>query len=820
MAKRRSKKRREPTPPAPPPPAPSGSPKWLLPAVAATVAVSAIAWYFSAAEKVAAPPTEPAQTQLLIAGSPDYVDGAACAGCHQEIAATYAETGMGRSFYRATPDTMAHLGGDRSFTHQRSGRNYEVREEGGRFFLRREEIGGGNVFEREIHYVMGSGAHARSYLHQYADGRAVELPLGWYSDGGGKLAMSPGFDQPVHGGFGREIGFECMACHNGYPRIEPGTDAAGLDPRFPGRLVEGIDCQRCHGPGKAHIDAVAADQPEEVVRAAIFNPANVGRDRQLEVCMQCHLETTSRRLPYSIVRFDRGKLSYRPSEPLADYILHFDHPEGVREDKFEIAHAAYRFRKSACFEQSAEMTCTTCHDPHQAFRGAEAVERYSATCKACHENAQAEHAAAGRVSAGGGCIECHMPKRRTDDVVQVVMTDHWIQRRPPSGDLTAPIEEVLESGDELYRGEVALYYPPEPPPDDGELYLATAQVYEQTNLEAGIPRLRELIELERPPEADFYFQLAEAYWHDDRTPEALEWFEQTLERNPNHQIALRNFGLALTRLGRAEEARSLLRRAVEADPNDAKAWTNLGDVLLGLGQAAAARTALEQALTVDPDSPQALHNLARVRAALGDVEGAKRQAREAIRVEPSFGPAYNTLGKIELDAGELAAAEKTLRRALALDPAAADARYNLASVMIASERFADAESELRRAVRDDPTLAPAHMNLGSVLAARNDVAGAEQAFRSAVKADPTLADAHFNLGNALIARRRFDAARTSFEEAVRLDPGYDGARLNLAVTLANLGDRTAAAEQLSRLAGSSDPRIQQAAAGLRAELGL
>jgi hypothetical protein len=28
------------------------------------------------------------------------------------------------------------------------------------------------------------------------------------------------------------------------------------------------------------------------------------------------------------------------------------------------------------------------------------------------------------------CITCHMPKRRTEDVEDVAMTDHLIQRRP------------------------------------------------------------------------------------------------------------------------------------------------------------------------------------------------------------------------------------------------------------------------------------------------------------------------------------------------------------------------------------------------------
>ena len=70
-----------------------------------------------------------------------------------------------------------------------------------------------------------------------------------------------------------------------------------------------------------------------------------------------------------IRRYERPPFSYLPGKPLGDYFIHFDHAAGAgREDKFEIAGAAYRLRKSACFQRS-DMTCLTCHDPHDIPRG-------------------------------------------------------------------------------------------------------------------------------------------------------------------------------------------------------------------------------------------------------------------------------------------------------------------------------------------------------------------------------------------------------------------------------------------------------------------
>ena len=101
----------------------------------------------------------------------------------------------------------------------------------------------------------------------------------------------------------------------------------------------------------------------------------------MEVCMQCHLETTSSPLPASIVRYERAPFSYKPGQPLADFILHFDHAKGTgHDDKFEITGSVYRLRQSRCFlESKGALTCTTCHDPH-----ASQATNYTAVCRECH----------------------------------------------------------------------------------------------------------------------------------------------------------------------------------------------------------------------------------------------------------------------------------------------------------------------------------------------------------------------------------------------------------------------------------------------------
>lgn len=709
-----------------------------------------------------------------------YADPATCGTCHAAIANSYRQTAMAQSFHRADGSTLTQDFEIHNTVYNRaSDRHYIMFRQDGAWFEQRFQIGfEGKETNREqvrIDYIVGSGSHARTYLHRTAEGKLIELPVSWYSEGGGYWEMSPGYDDPHQQDFRRAIPWGCMSCHNAYPSSDLAHDSPDKN-IFGADLPEGIDCQRCHGPGQAHIDAVDDGESKEAIRAAIVNPARLSRDRQMDVCMQCHLETTSWPLPHSIRRVEQTAFSYRPGEPLENYQLTFDHKPGTGYDgNFEVVHQAYQLRKSVCFQRS-QMTCITCHDPHQELHGDEATKHYIAVCVGCHTGAHSpekrgEPRPATMTSVqGSNCLTCHMWKRRTSDAVHVVMTDHDIQRFRPPGD---PLAAKPSPG--YYRGEVVAYYPKSLDGiPNGELYLDIAQIEDDTNLPNGADRLRRAIEKHKPAAAEFYFAMGTACSKLGKNDEAIGWYRDALRRRPDYQQAERALAAALEASGDLAHAAEVGEKAAAASHPDTAVLTNLGDVYLKLGRLDDARRVLLQALLLNPDLPDAAVLLGIAARREGDNHSAESWYRAAIVSEPDFAEAHNNLAGLLAQRGDYAEAAYEFERAEQADPDNVQIRSNYAILLANTGSLDKAVAEMQDAVRLDPASVRNHVRLGDLLIESGDADGAVQEYGRAVARDEQDGSANLKLANALVkvgknreAERYYRIAAKSADAKIR-----------------------------------------------------
>ena len=402
------------------------------------------------------------------------------------------------------------------------------------------------------------------------------------------------------------------------------------------------------------------------------------------------------KLPAAIVRAERGPFSYMAGEPLGDFRISFDRAVGrMRLSRISGRHtgcasrSAFSKAKGSCNASRAIIRTI-----FRAGRRRSLIT--TAKCRDCH----ASVSAAGHAS-DGDCVSCHMPKRRTDDEVHVVMTDHYIQRKLPGGlGLAEQTETHRDKFPEtaVHRGEVVLYYPAKlPDTPENALALAVAQIHDGSNLGIGLPRLTALLEKHRPANASYYADLAEGYLAAGDSAKAIHYFEEAVQRSRAPVSLLRSLGSALLEARQFVKAEEVLRRATSLAPDDSPAWGMLGWALLQQNKTAEARTALEKAVRLDPELPEPHSNLASLLAGTGDTAGAEKEFREAIRILPGIAEWQSNLGGLLSDRGQLL-----------------EARYHFAQAV--------------RLKPDDPV---AHLEYGRLLAATGDRSRAVEHFRIA-----------------------------------------------------------------------------------------
>jgi len=150
-----------------------------------------------------------------------------------------------------------------------------------------------------------------------------------------------------------------------------------------------------------------------------------------------------------------------------------------------------------------------------------------------------------------------------------------------------------------------------------------------------------------PNSAGIRHELAIALSQLGRSQEAVAELEQAVKLAPNDAEFHYKLALALNETGDTGRVLSELELAVKCDARHVRAWYNLGLARNGRGNTTGALEALLRAESVDAADPRIPYARATILAQTGQFAEARKAARRALEIEPNFREAATLLRQLD-----------------------------------------------------------------------------------------------------------------------------------------------------------------------------
>lgn len=160
-------------------------------------------------------------------------------------------------------------------------------------------------------------------------------------------------------------------------------------------------------------------------------------------------------------------------------------------------------------------------------------------------------------------------------------------------------------------------------------------------------------------------------------PEAVETFDQLLEKNPSNAQALNAKGVALFQQGKIEEAIPVFNSAIQADSTNYKAWFNRGNAKMEQEKYKEALADFNIASALDASQTDIFFNRGTALLNMEEYEDALLDFQTVLQSNPNQAEAQFRKAKAELGMNDPIHGMESLTNTVNLDPKNAEAYYLL-----------------------------------------------------------------------------------------------------------------------------------------------
>jgi tetratricopeptide (TPR) repeat protein len=169
-------------------------------------------------------------------------------------------------------------------------------------------------------------------------------------------------------------------------------------------------------------------------------------------------------------------------------------------------------------------------------------------------------------------------------------------------------------------------------------------------------------------ESDSLFLKGNKLYAEKKYEEAAAAYREAIAKSGLQWGYYFNLGLALKKLGRADESKAALLKALEINPESYSVNRELGENLAKAGDFAAASPYYQKAVELSPDDPDAHYNLGVCLVNQGESEAALGSFQKAIQLKDDYADAYYQAATIQISLNKKEEAIQNLEKFVSLAP--------------------------------------------------------------------------------------------------------------------------------------------------------
>jgi predicted CXXCH cytochrome family protein len=254
-------------------------------------------------------------------------------------------------------------------------------------------------YKKRMDVVLGSGNKGKSFLN-WDDNSLFQLQ-GSFLENPSLWVNSPGYPSSLSQM--RPIFPVCLECHVTYAEPPPPM-SKNQNNRFSKKnIIYGIDCQRCHGAVENHVKHHQENRMDTIGKY-VLSYAKFTQSQRISMCALCHSGIGGKN--------ETKPFSFQPGDSLKNLINKKNSFNSSKAIDIDVhANQVGLLIASKCFQETENMDCMTCHNPHKQERGVGI--KFNAICISCHQNVKHSEQTSNNTISLSKCITCHMPLKNS-----------------------------------------------------------------------------------------------------------------------------------------------------------------------------------------------------------------------------------------------------------------------------------------------------------------------------------------------------------------------------------------------------------------------